>query len=96
MGRMKGMQSIFSALCAMFVALVWTSSSQALSITYSGSSGNLSASVSFSLSGNTLNVILTNTSSADVLVPTNVLTGVFFNTTNTLFGTCVGQSFPSS
>jgi hypothetical protein len=84
MERMQGMRSIFSVLCALFVALAWTSSSQALSITYAGSSGNLSASASFDLSGSTLNVILTNTSSSDVLVPTNVLTGVFFNTTNPL------------
>ena len=34
--------------------------------------------------GNTLTVTLTNTSSADVLVPTDVLTGVFFNTSHTL------------
>jgi PEP-CTERM motif len=84
MGRMKGIRSIFSALCAMFVALAWTSSSQALSLTYSGSSGNLSASASFNLSGSTLNIILTNTSSSDVLVPADVLTGLFFHTTNLL------------
>ena len=84
MGRMKGRRSLVSALFVMFVALAWTSSSQALSITYSGSNGNLSASALFSLTGSTLNITLTNTSSSDVLVPTNVLTGVFFNTTNTL------------
>jgi|RhiMetdeSRZDD1v2_1073273.scaffolds.fasta_scaffold58079_4 hypothetical protein len=84
MGRIKGMRSIFSALCAMFVALAWTSSSQALSITYSGSNGNLSASALFNLSGSTLQVTLTNTSSSDVLVPADVLTGLFFNTTNPL------------
>ena len=66
------MRSIFSALCAMFVALVWTSSSQALSITYAGSSGSLSASALFTLSGSTLQVTLTNTSSADILVPADV------------------------
>jgi hypothetical protein len=51
---------------------------------YSGSSGNLSASALFELSGSTLTVTLTNTSTADVLVPADVLTGVFFNTTHTL------------
>jgi hypothetical protein len=51
---------------------------------YSGSSGHLSASALFNLSGNTLTVTLTNTSTADVLVPSDVLTGVFFNTTHTL------------
>src|SRR2546425_381780 len=40
MGKTSKMRSIFSALCAMLVALAWTSSSQALSLTYSGPSGN--------------------------------------------------------
>jgi hypothetical protein len=48
-------------------------------LTFSGSSGSLSASVTFELVGGSLFVTLTNTSSADVLVPTDVLTGVFFN-----------------
>jgi hypothetical protein len=84
MGKTQRMRCIFSALWAMFVALAWTSASQALSLTYAGSNGSLSASAFFTLSGSTLNIILTNTSSADVLVPTDVLTGVFFNTTHTL------------
>lgn len=49
-------------------------------INFSASSGSLSASVSFESSGEYLIITLTNTSSADVLVPANVLTGVFFNT----------------
>ena len=52
----------------------------ATSITFSGSSGSLAASAEFTLTGNTLSILLTNTSSADVLVPTDVLTGLFFNT----------------
>ncbi len=84
MRRTKGMRFIVSTLCAMLVALAWTSASQALSITYSGSSGSRSASALFDLSGSTLNVTLANTSSSDILVPTDVLTGVFFNTTHTL------------
>jgi hypothetical protein len=51
---------------------------------YKGSSGSLAASADFSLSGSTLTVTLTNTSTADVLVPTDVLTGVYFNTSHTL------------
>jgi hypothetical protein len=51
---------------------------------YSGSSGSLSATAEFDLSGNTLTVTLTNTSSADVLVPTDILTGLFFHTSHTL------------
>ncbi|HVP53474.1 MAG TPA: PEP-CTERM sorting domain-containing protein [Candidatus Eisenbacteria bacterium] len=56
----------------------------ASAITYTGSSGNLSASVTFSLTGNTLHVTLTNTSPSDVKVPQDVLTAVFFNTTHLL------------
>ncbi len=52
----------------------------ATSITFTGSSGNLSASALFDLTGNTLTITLTNTSLADVLVPTDVLTGLFFDT----------------
>jgi hypothetical protein len=51
---------------------------------YQGSSGTLSASADFELSGSTLTVALTNTSLANCLVPTDVLTGVFFNTTHAL------------
>jgi hypothetical protein len=62
--------------------LVWAGTSQASM--FSGSSGNLAASADFVLSGSTLTVTLTNTSLSDVSVPTDVLTGVFFNTTHTL------------
>jgi hypothetical protein len=47
--------------------------------TYSATLGQLSASVTFTFSGNTLTVVLANTSSADVTQPNQVLTGVFFN-----------------
>jgi len=43
-----------------------------------------SASADFELTGSTLTVTLTNTSPNDVLVPTDVLTGVDFNTTGVL------------
>ncbi len=48
-------------------------------VIFSGSSGGRSASVSFDLVGGDLLVTLTNTSAADALVPTDILTGVFFN-----------------
>jgi len=48
-------------------------------ITYSFSSGNRSATAEFAKSGSNLVVTLTNTSTADALVPTDVLTGVFFD-----------------
>jgi hypothetical protein len=53
-------------------------------MSFTGSSGSLAAQADFVLSGSTLTVTLTNTSTSDVLVPTDVLTGVFFNTTHTL------------
>lgn len=48
-------------------------------ITISASSGNLSASARFENVGGILSVTLTNTSSADVMVPADVLTAVFFD-----------------
>lgn len=48
------------------------------SITFSFASGDRSASVEFARSGSDLVVTLTNTSSADALVPTDILTAVFF------------------
>jgi hypothetical protein len=47
-------------------------------VTYSFADGDRSASAEFVRSGGNLIVTLTNTSSADVLVPTDVLTAVFF------------------
>lgn len=49
-------------------------------VTFAGASGSLAAAVTFSQSapGAPLAVQLTNTSTSDVLVPTDVLTGVFF------------------
>ncbi|MBI3839112.1 MAG: PEP-CTERM sorting domain-containing protein, partial [Planctomycetia bacterium] len=46
-------------------------------ITYFFSSGGLAASADFAVSGTDLIVTLTNTSSADALVPTDILTGIF-------------------
>ncbi len=73
-----------AAACAMLFMLALTAPSRASSVTYSGTSGNLAASAAFNLSGSTLTVTLTNTSTHDVLVPTDVLTAVWFNTTHTL------------
>ena len=50
-------------------------------MTFFGSSGNLAAEADFSVVSNQLVVTLTNTSTADVLVPSDVLTAVFFNVT---------------
>jgi len=50
-------------------------------VLYTGSSGSLAATVSFDIVGSQLQVVLSNTSTGDVLVPTDVLTAVFFNIT---------------
>ena len=50
-------------------------------VTFTGSSGTRAASASFTLTGTTLTVVLTNTSLADCLVPTDVLTAAFFDIT---------------
>jgi hypothetical protein len=49
------------------------------SVIWAGSSGNLHASVEFALSGSNLLVTLTNTSTADTLVPADLLNAVFFD-----------------
>ena len=67
------------AVIAIGVCPAW-----AIPVTFTGSSGSLNAQADFDLSGSTLTVTLRNTSAADVLVPTDVLMGVFFNTTHTL------------
>ena len=56
-------------------------------ILFTGSSGSLSASANFDVTGSNLIVTLTNTSTADVLVPSNVLTGVYFSGVGALSST---------
>src|SRR4051794_21512826 len=48
-------------------------------VLFTGNSGALAASVSFDIVGTQLQVVLSNTSTGDVLVPSDVLTAVFFN-----------------
>jgi len=63
-----------------FVALISTAATaQAAAISFGASSGSLAASVEFDISGTDLIVTLTNTSMADVMVPSDVLTAVFFD-----------------
>jgi len=78
----RSKQLVVAAFSALLTFVVGIAASEAL--VYSGSSGSLSASADFELIGSTLTVTLTNTSTADVLVPADLLTGVFFNTTYTL------------
>jgi len=61
-----------------FATLVLPSSVSALPFSFNDPATGLSASVDFSLAGNTLRATLTNTSTEDVTVPSQVLTAVFF------------------
>lgn len=64
------------------LALLTIAGTSGAAIMFSGTSGSLAASAEFSVSGSgELVVTLTNTSAADVLVPADVLTAVFFNVT---------------
>ncbi|MBI5762697.1 MAG: PEP-CTERM sorting domain-containing protein [Planctomycetes bacterium] len=53
--------------------------SYAAPVTFSASSGNLAASATFEVVAGKLQVTLRNTSPSDVMVPADVLTGVFFD-----------------
>ncbi len=53
--------------------------SQAFGLTFSASSGSLAAQADFEIVGGNLQVTLANVSAADVLVPVDVLTAVFFS-----------------
>lgn len=89
---MKRIKMLVTVLCTMLMLFgVMLDSVCADSITFNGSSGSLSASVKFETIGTNLIVTLTNTSSADVLVPSDLLTAVFF----TLAGS-PGSLLPSS
>ncbi len=81
--RNTGRLFVHSAICAALVALASAGPSRA-GLLFSGSSGTLAASAQFDLTGNTLVVTLTNTSTTNVVDPAGVLTGVFFDTTHTL------------
>lgn len=71
---------ILLVLALVLAAALTPTLAGAVPITFTGSNGTLSASATFDLeaSGH-LVVTLTNTSTADALVPTDILTGVFFS-----------------
>lgn len=75
---------IISILSVLALTVVLGSQASASAITYSGSSGNLSASATFSLTANTLTVTLSNTSLSDVLLLADVLAAVWFSNAHTL------------
>jgi hypothetical protein len=71
-------RKILPFLLIMPIAVTLAGIAFATPITFTGSSGNLAASANFAVSGSNLVVTLTNTSTADVMAPTDVLTAVFF------------------
>ena len=76
------MEKFFASTLTGLVCVVGALSSNvafAVPIVFTGASGSLSASAQFDILGGNLLLTLANTSTADTLVPTDVLTGVFFN-----------------
>lgn len=71
---MKLLKHNLVALAAMALALPASAS-----VSFSGTSGSLAASATFDIVAGKLQVRLDNTSTNDVLVPADLLTGVFFN-----------------
>jgi hypothetical protein len=71
----------FKTLVLVFgvVSLMLSATAARADMTSTFSQGDLAASAKFAVSGSNLVVTLTNTSTADVLVPTAVLTAVFFD-----------------
>jgi hypothetical protein len=76
--QMRNVKSAcFTVACAL--GLLGTAASSAHAVTFSASSGTLAASAEFTIVGGNLNVVLTNTSTFDVVNPPQVLTAVFFD-----------------
>lgn len=75
---MRAFSAVSKALIGLTV-LSGAAAAHAGSVTYSMVNGTRAASAQFSVDGGQLVVTLTNTSSHDVLVPTDVLTAVYFD-----------------
>lgn len=76
---LKGMKRGFLVAVGLAALLALTASpARATDIAFTFSDGDLAASATFSTSGTDLIVTLTNTSTADALVPTDILTALFF------------------
>ena len=83
--RRKYMKRILGlALPILCLALAFSGNAFANALTYTGSSGGRSASATFDLTGNTLDVTLTNTSLGDAPDATWILMSVMFDTSSTL------------
>lgn len=72
--------------CAALVVVALSVNAGATPITFNGSSGSLAASATFDTSGSNLVITLTNTSASDVLVPSQILTAVFYEVGGSLLG----------
>jgi hypothetical protein len=79
--QMRNVKSVcFTVVCAL--GLLGTAASSAHAVTFTGTNGsNLSASAAFTVVGGNLNVVLTNTSTSDVLNQSQLLSAVFFDIT---------------
>ncbi len=77
-------KKISSGLIALALSAGFASTALAVPITFNGSLGTRSASVTFDALGTDLLVRLTNTSLFDATVPTDALTAVFFRVTTPL------------
>lgn len=68
---------------SLFTAALMSAVAIAAPVTFNGTNGGgLSAQAIFDVTGNQLSVLLVNTSTADVMVPSQVLTGLFWNMTD--------------
>jgi len=65
----------------LLAAAVLVATQATASVVFTGTSGTLSASVSFEIVGGQLVVVLTNTGGSDTLLPVDLLTAVFFTVT---------------
>ncbi len=77
---------LFRSIAALALCALGGSFVRADSIVFTGSQGDLAASVSFDTSGNSLVVALANTSLVDVTEQRNVLASVFFEVSGSLLG----------
>ncbi|GJQ30106.1 MAG: hypothetical protein HBSAPP03_19900 [Phycisphaerae bacterium] len=68
-----------SCSAAALIAACSIVSTASASVVWTGSSGSRAAEIEFAVTGGNLEVTLSNTSPNDVLVPVDVLTGVFFD-----------------
>jgi len=77
MGKVKFISILTIGILILFITIPFQAS--ATPVTFSASSGLLSASATFDIVGGNLTVTLTNTSTNDVLAPSDVLTALFFS-----------------